>query len=85
MGDRLSGRPGAVESLEVSLGEQRLTLTLTPEPARAEVATLVRGVVLSRRQVGLEEWVRELTAALTVRAQTDARARTALERLLLGG
>ncbi|MGW3175282.1 hypothetical protein [Streptomyces sp. NPDC001153] len=40
--------------------------------------------MLSRRPVALDEWIRELAVAVAARAQSDARARAALERLLLG-
>lgn len=84
MADRLAGREGRVERVAVALGEQRLVLDLAGGRPRGEVYTEVRGVVLSRRQVALDEWVRELAAAVTTRARSDARARAALERLVLG-
>lgn len=85
LADRVAGRPGRIERLEVSMDEQRLTLSVAQGRAAGEVCRVVRGVVLSRRPVPLDEWARELAAAVTVRARSDARARAALERLLLGG
>ncbi len=82
--DRLAGREGRVEHLEVGLGEQRLVLDLAGGRPSGSVCKEVRGVVLSRRPVELDEWVRELAAAVAARAQSDARARAALERLVLG-
>ncbi|MFJ9711442.1 hypothetical protein [Streptomyces sp. NPDC101234] len=84
MADRLSGRAGRVDRLEVFLGEQRLVLDLKGGQPTGEVCKEVRGVVLSRRPVALDEWVRELAVAIAARAQSDARARAALERLVLG-
>ncbi|MCQ4084774.1 hypothetical protein NGB36_30440 [Streptomyces sp. RB6PN25] len=84
MADRLAGREGRVERLEVFLGEQRLVLNLASGHPKGEVCKEVRGVVLSRRPVALDEWVRELAGAVAARAQSDARARAALERLVLG-
>lgn len=84
MADRLAGRDGRVERVEVFLGEQRLVLDLAGRRPEGEVCTEVRGVVLSRRPVALDEWVRELAVAVTARARSDARARAALERLVLG-
>lgn len=84
MADRLAGRPGRVERLEVALGEQRLALNLAGSRVTGEVCKVVRGVVLSRRPTPLDEWVRELATAVAVRAESDARAKAALERLLLG-
>jgi hypothetical protein len=85
LGDRLAGREGRVRRLEVALGERRLVLHLAAGAPRGEVVTEVRGVVLSRQPLALDAWVRELAAAVASRAESDARARAALERLLLGG
>jgi hypothetical protein len=85
MSDRLSGREGKVERLEVSLDDRRLILTLAHGRPQGEVATVVRGVVLSRKPVALDEWAKELATAVSLRAQSDARARAALEKLVLGG
>lgn len=84
MSDRLAGRKGTVERLEVSLDDRRLILNLAHGRPQAESATVVRGVVLSRTPVGLDEWARELATAISQRARSDARARAALERLVLG-
>jgi hypothetical protein len=85
MSDRLAGRAGRVERLEVELGDRRLLLGLVGGRPVSEVATVVRGVVLSRKALPLDEWVRELATAVAARAREDARARAALERLVLGG
>ncbi|WP_405587571.1 hypothetical protein [Streptomyces sp. NBC_01190] len=82
--DRLAGRNGKVEKLEVSLDDRRLILTLAHGHPQGEVATVVRGVVLSRKPVALDEWARELATAVGRRAQSDARARAALQKLVLG-
>ncbi|MER5544892.1 hypothetical protein ABT072_21110 [Streptomyces sp. NPDC002589] len=84
LADRLAGRDGRVERVEVFLGEQRLVLDLAGSRPQGEVCKEVRGVVLSRRPVALDEWTRELAVAVAARAQSDARARAALERLVLG-
>jgi hypothetical protein len=84
MGDRLSGRQGKVDRVEVSLDERRLILTLAQGRPQGEVATVVRGVVLSRKPVALDEWAKELATAVAVRARSDARARAALQKLVLG-
>ncbi|KIZ16601.1 hypothetical protein SNA_20135 [Streptomyces natalensis ATCC 27448] len=85
MADRLAGREGRVARLDVSLGEQRLVLNFSGGRPSGEVCKEVRGVVLSRRPVALDEWLRELAEAVATRAESDAQARAALERLLLGG
>lgn len=84
VGDRLAGREGRVERLEVTLDDRRLILTLAHGRPQGEVATVVRGVVLSRTPVELDAWAAELATALARRAEADARARAALERLVLG-
>jgi hypothetical protein len=84
MADRLAGREGRVERVEVALGEERLVLDLAAGRPQGQVCREVRGVVLSRRPVALDAWVRELATAVMARAQSDARARAALERLVLG-
>ncbi|MFI5757657.1 hypothetical protein [Streptomyces sp. NPDC051569] len=84
MGDRLAGRDGRVERVEISLDDQRLILSLTHGRTVGEIAKVVRGVVLSRTPVPLDEWTRKLAAAMALRARSDARARAALEKLVLG-
>ncbi|MFC5027203.1 hypothetical protein ACQFX6_19600 [Streptomyces sp. DSM 41987] len=49
-----------------------------------EVCKEVRGIVLSRRQVGLDEWIDALAQALADAAASNARAREAIERFLSG-
>ncbi|MFI0940795.1 hypothetical protein [Streptomyces sp. NPDC021020] len=80
--DRMAGREGTVTGMDVSLGEQRLALRRERERTVAEIHKEVRGVVLSRREVGLDEWVDALARALAGAAASSARAREALERFL---
>ncbi|MBS2961840.1 hypothetical protein KGA66_02185 [Actinocrinis puniceicyclus] len=82
MADRVAGREGAVSSLDVALGEQRLGLRLDRGRISGEVCKEVRGIVLSRQQVGLDEWIAALARALAATAESSARAREALERFL---
>lgn len=82
--DRLAGRPGRIERVEVSMDDRRLVLSVAQGRPAGEVCTVVRGVVLSRRPVALDEWARELATVMASRARSDARARAALERLVLG-
>ncbi|MCF3962050.1 hypothetical protein [Streptomyces fuscigenes] len=85
VGDRMSGRPGRVERAEIALGDERLMLTMARGRLVPEILKVVRGVVLSRTQVEMDEWARRLAEAITARARSDARARAALERLVVGG
>lgn len=79
MADRMRGREGAVRKVTVRLGER--TLMLAPGPV-AEVHHEVRGVVLSRNRVGLDEWVEALAQGLVEYAEAHARAAEALRDLL---
>ncbi|WP_327290207.1 hypothetical protein [Streptomyces sp. NBC_01198] len=80
--DRMAGREGTVTELDVALGERRLSLRVERERVVAEIHKEVRGVVLSRRQVGLDEWIDALAAALADAAAGSERARQAVERFL---
>jgi regulator of protease activity HflC (stomatin/prohibitin superfamily) len=82
MSDRMAGREGAVTSIDVALGEQRLGLKMDRGRMTGEVCKEVRGIVLSRQQVGLDEWITTLARALAETAASSARAREALERFL---
>jgi hypothetical protein len=82
MSDRMAGREGSVTSLDVALGEQRLALRMDRGRVIGEVHKEVRGIVLSRQQVGLDEWIGALAKALAETAASSARAREALERFL---
>ena len=82
LGDRMSGRPGTPTALRLTFPGRRLSLTATRGWPEAEVQQVVRGVVLSRTQVPVEEWVRTLAAELTDLAARNASARAALAALL---
>ena len=82
LGDRLAGRPGTPTALRLTFPERRLSLTATRGWPEAEVQQVVRGVVLSRKQVPVEEWVRVLATELTDLAARNASARAALAGLL---
>src|SRR5258708_2370869 len=53
MADRVAGRDGTVTSLDVALGDVRLGLRMERGRPIGEICKEVRGVVLSRQQVGL--------------------------------
>ncbi|MFE7097851.1 hypothetical protein [Streptomyces erythrochromogenes] len=82
LAERLAGREGCVVELDVALGEQRLVLRLDRGRVVGEVLHEVRGIVLSRREVELDEWVDALARSLARAAASNARAREALERFL---
>ncbi|MEV7559202.1 hypothetical protein [Streptomyces sp. NPDC089795] len=82
LAERLSGREGTVTGLDIVLGERRLSLRIERGEVAGEVCHEVRGIVLSRRQVDLDEWIDALARALTDAAASSARAREAVERFL---
>jgi hypothetical protein len=84
MSDRVAGREGTVTSLDVALGDLRLGLRMDRGRPIGEICKEVRGVVLSRQQVGLDEWISALAKGLADSAASSARAREALQRYLGG-
>jgi len=80
--DRMAGREGTVSALDVALGEQRLSLRADRGRMVGEICKEVRGIVLSRREVGLDEWIEALAQALSEAAASSARARQAIEKFL---
>ena len=85
LADRVSGRVGRPVAVVVHAADRELYLREAAHGSvDAQIHQVVRGVVLSRRPVALDEWVRELAVAVVARARSDARARAALERLVLG-
>ena len=84
LSDRAAGREGRVESVDVTLGEQRMTLRLGKHGPVGEVCKEVRGIVLSRQQVAMDVWIETLSAAIAETARSNARAREVLQRFVLG-
>ncbi|MFD7629904.1 hypothetical protein ACFV7Q_28445 [Streptomyces sp. NPDC059851] len=82
MTERLAGRGGSVAELHVLLGEQQLSLRMDRGRVAGEIVHEVRGVVLSRRPVDVDEWIDALARSLADAAASSARAREAIERLL---
>jgi hypothetical protein len=83
VGDRLAGRPGRVIRVVVH-GENR-DLQLREGrggQVEAELHQVVRGVVISRRSINVDEWLQALAEDITRAAARDTAARVALERLL---
>jgi hypothetical protein len=82
--DRMRGRPGEISKVAVRLGDQLMTLTLKNGQPSAEICREVRGVVLSRDTVPLQQWASALASALVVQAENNAQAAEALRRLVTG-
>jgi hypothetical protein len=51
---------------------------------RGELRQVVRGVVISRREIGVDEWLLALAEDLRALAARDASTRAALARLVGG-
>lgn len=84
MSDRMRGRPGEISKVAVRLGDQLMTLTVKNGRPAAEICREVRGVVLSRQSVPLQQWASALASALVVHAESNAQAAAALRRLVTG-
>jgi hypothetical protein len=85
MSDRMRGRPGKVVKITVRLGEQVLTLAIQRGMPVAEVCREVRGIVLSRQPVPVDQWAAELARALVGHAEQNAATAEALRKLITGG
>ncbi len=84
MSDRMRGRPGEVSKVAVKLGDQTMTLAVKNGLPVAEICREVRGVVLSRQVVPLQQWASALASALVTHAAENAQAAEALRRLVIG-
>jgi hypothetical protein len=82
--DRMRGRPGTVSKITVRLGERVMSLAVRNGEPAAEICREVRGVVLSRQLVPVQEWAAELARALVGYAEQNARTAEALRRLVTG-
>ena len=84
MADRMHGRPGEVSKVVIRLGETVMALSIRKGRPAAEICREVRGVVLSRQPVPLQEWTAALAAALVTHAERNAVAARALRKLVAG-
>ena len=83
--DRVAGRDGQAVEVRVSTPDRVLVLSAGKHGGvAAEVRQVVRGVVISRKETGIDDWLALLAQELTTLASRDARARDALSRLLGG-
>jgi hypothetical protein len=84
MSDRMHGRPGQVSKVAIRLGDQVMTLAVKNGRPVAEICREVRGVVLSRQPVPLQQWASALASALMSHAESNAQAAQALRKLVIG-
>jgi hypothetical protein len=84
MSDRMRGRPGEVAKVAVRLGDQVMTLAVNNGRPEAAICREVRGVVLSRTPVPIQQWAAARGRAGVGHAQSNAQAAEALRRLVIG-
>jgi len=83
LGDRMAGRPGTPVGLIIRGADRELELTRRPHGSvGAQVRKVVGGVAISRRQVPIDEWVRQFAEVLMEQTAQNAAARQALAALL---
>jgi len=82
LSDRMAGRPGTATAIRLHLGDKTLELVAHHGRLVATIAQEVRGVVISRKEVPVAEWVQALAAYLAALANDSASAREALGRLI---
>ena len=83
--DRVAGRDGQAVAVRVNTPDRVLVLSTGKHGGvAAEIHQVVRGVVISRKEATVDDWLAALAQELTMLAAKDARARDALSRLLGG-
>ncbi|MEU5260545.1 hypothetical protein [Amycolatopsis sp. NPDC021455] len=83
--DRVAGRGGKAVSVRVNTPDRVLVLRTSEHGGvAAEIHHVVRGVVISRKQAAVDDWLEALARELAALAEKDAKARRALSRLLGG-
>ena len=83
LGDRMAGRPGRAVKLTMRGADRELELAEGRHGAvQAQSRKVVGGVVISRKEIGIDEWVRQFAEELTAQAAQNAAARQALAGLL---
>jgi hypothetical protein len=75
--------PKVVAAIAVATGPVQLELKRVGAQLQATKARLSGGIVLKTEQLDVDQWLTELTGALSTLAQSSERARLALERVLL--
>jgi len=82
--DRVSGRPGEPVGIRVHGPGRQLELRQGRHGVEAEVRVIVNGVVISRKRIGVDQWLEMLAEELRDLAARDAAAREALAKLFGG-
>lgn len=79
---RFLSREKVVEAVDVRLGAGRYALRTDGQAVSCTREHEVRGVVIRREELGLQEWLDALTGELREQAADSAEARAALEALV---
>ena len=75
---------GNVRRLTVELGDIRYELAHDDGAVTARRSSVVRGITLKSEELGLDEWIDSLSAAVVAEADRSERGRLALQKLLSG-
>ena len=78
----LHARRGRVERVEITIDDWTYALALVHHGVHGYLTHVVHGIKLSTTEVSIDEWLRALSGALARFADTQARGRQALQRLL---
>jgi hypothetical protein len=73
-----------VRKISVELGDGRYELEHSDGAVATRRCTVVRGISLKNEELGLEEWIDDLSAQLVSEAERSERGRAALEEMLGG-
>jgi len=77
-------REHPVKEVAVSLGDYQYRISRERQGSLLAMrAKVVRGIVLKTEQIPVEQWIEELSEALSMLAGQSVQARAALERFLL--
>ena len=80
----LFSREHPVKEIVLSLGEFQYGISRERQgPLLAQRAHMVRGIVLHKEDIPVEQWIEEVAEALAQLAAYNAQARAALSRFLL--
>lgn len=74
-----------VQSVTVEVADTRYVVVREKHGVVARKTRIVRGVALSNKELPLLAWTEELAAAIKKLADSNAEAREALERFVMGG
>ena len=72
-----------VKSIAIELGEFRYLIGHQHGTLAARRIRVVRGIALKTEELGVDQWLDELSAALAQLAQQSAQDRAALQRMLM--